>query len=617
VIGQTTILRYPCILLLIATVTGCNLFPKGSDSQPEPDNGASPQSPAMALTEDEYNNSVRDLFSLPLEVDDWPELPASEAAGKNTAGTRWPWRFPVEEGVDGYVGMALGQPPSPTKIEEFQKAAGYFSQYALVSETFFTCKNFDGIGDEEQKICAWKSLWRFAQRAYRRTIDNEEEGRLRDFFDGSWSSAEPLEAVIAVVSGILQSPSFIYRIETTSRDANASETVSLNHWELAAKLSYFLWDSIPDRELFAAAASCDNAHETAVPGACQLDSRQEVALQAKRMLADPRARTTVLKFHKQWLEIEEIRNVLPARRAYGPLFGILANEGDNTMDDATWPSIVQALHLSWEKEAELFIEKNIFDGSGKLSVLLSDNHGYFSAITAPIYGDGVKVLPGERIKVPGLEGVLKGAENLELQPAEFPKEERAGVLTLPAILAVQSHPVHPASILRGVFINKRLLCRSFGQPPAEAFGKEPSDSVAAESTNRNRVSAITSPSPCSSCHTFIDPPGFAFENYDSVGRYRKDDNGFSVDATGEMVIDGKTVSFSNGVELAIALSRSTEVRDCYVRQWASYAVGSKLSADDPGLLQIKESFNANDNILDLLVNIASSGLFRSKKGGDE
>ena len=439
--------------------------------------------------------------------------------------------------------------------------------------------------------------------------------RFQAFFDQSWANAKPQDAILAVVSGVLQSPRFIFRVERKAEGDDASQPGSLDHWDLAAKLAFFLWNSIPDRELFAAAATCDQvlagAHQ------CKLDSPQEIAEQARRMLADPRAKPAVLKFHQQWLEIENIQDKIPARRAYGPLFGVPTTEGDDTTDDATWPTIVQALHLSWEKEAELFITKNIFDGNGKLSTLMSDHHGFFSEASKPIFGDGAKVIPGQSVQVKGVAGVLKKAEDLTLQAAEFPPTERAGVLTLPAVLAMQSHPVHPASVLRGVFINKRFLCREFGQPPAEAFGQEPSDSINAESTNRQRVSKITGPAPCASCHQSIDPPGFAFEHYDSVGQYRTMDNGVAVDAVGDMVIDGQSIQFKNGVELANALSMSSDVRECYARQWASYAVGTKLMADDPGLTPIVESFQQNDNIRDLLVTIASSGLFRKKKGSDQ
>ena len=162
---------------------------------------------------------------------------------------------------------------------------------------------------------------------------------------------------------------------------------------------------------------------------------------------------------------------------------------------------------------------------------------------------------------------------------------------------------------------ERLLCTELGSPPPGAEGAAPPDSVEAETTNRARTESATSPSSCVGCHNLLNPPGFAFENFDALGRWRGADNGIAVDATGrfspgwgeaDIVFDGPT-------DLAQQLAAHPVVRDCYALRWTEYAVGAVLGEAHPSVIEVQEAFRADDDVLGLLQNIAMSPMFRHRQ----
>jgi hypothetical protein len=221
--------------------------------------GATPEVPPIALTPTEYNNTVRDLLGMPMDPSDWPDAPDIAAQMAPPKGEQaglfgsapvefapCPYRFPEEAGVEGFEGMADGQEPSPYRIEELQKAGVLFGAFTLVSPSFFTCENWASASSEEQQTCGWSSLSRFVQRAWRRPITEDETQRLQTFWDSQLQQGTPEEAVVLTAAAILQSPSFLYRIEGADRKKRRNWVVPLNDWEMASRLSCFLWDSMPD-----------------------------------------------------------------------------------------------------------------------------------------------------------------------------------------------------------------------------------------------------------------------------------------------------------------------------------------------------------------------------------
>ena len=570
----------------------------------------------LALTPAEYNNTIADLFGFSRDGDRWPARPAladrisprrEPSKGVFTPPPPppvWPWRFPSEAGSDGFEGIAEGQAPSSYQVEELHLAAMHFASFALESPTFFDCDGWASRPAAEQAACAWASLDRFARRAYRRPLDAGETRRLEQFWQGN-AAAGPLdEAVALTVAGILQSPTFHFRIEPR-RPADIGADRPRSRWELASRLSYFLWDSMPDDALFAAAA------------AGELDTRAGLEAQARRMLDDPKARPALVRFHHQWLGTGDVLLVAPARRAFGPLFGIEAELATARDDDVEWPAIMGPVRHSMKIETELFVERTVFDGAGTFTALMTDHHGYLSDATAPIYGEGAKRVEGPEVTrtIDLVVASIGRRKPLTLYPASFPPEERAGLLTLPSVLALGAYAVQPGPIPRGVRVLERLACMHLGTPVQGAETALPPDTLTAESTNRERTAAATRPGTCNTCHRTINPPGFAFEHYDAIGRWRSHDNGQAVDASGSLALaGGERITFADGVDFARQLAASDRVRDCYVLHWTRYALGERLDAAAPGLDALQAGFRTDDSIKTLLVSIAASDLFRRRPG---
>ena len=364
---------------------------------------------------------------------------------------------------------------------------------------------------------------------------------------------------------------------------------------------------MPDDALFAAAE------------AGRLATRAEVERQARRMLDDPKARPAIVRFHHQWLGTDDVLLIALARRAFGPLFGIAPQIRTASDDDLEWPAIMGPVRHSMKYETELFVEQAIFDGAGTFTALMTDNQGYLSEATAPIYGDGATRIPERPSVTKPIELVVASIgreKTLTLHPASFPETERAGVLTLPSVLALGAYAVQPGPILRGVRVLERIACMPLGEPVEGAEAALPPDTLTADRTNRERTAAATSSRICATCHDRINPPGFAFEHYDAIGRWRAEDNGQPVDASGSFrLAGGEEIAFADGVDLARKLARSDRVRDCYVLHWTRYALGDHVGDDVSGIGELQARFRADDSIKNLLIAIAGSELFRTNAAG--
>ena len=605
----------PFAAMILTTALGCVAWlPASAAGQGGGGSTESAGAAPLALTPAEYNNTIADLLGFPRDGERWPARPAlAESLSPRREASKgvflppppppvWPWRFPAEPGSEGFEGIVQGQSPSSYQVEELHLAAMHFASFALLSPTFFTCDEWAALPADEQEACAWTSIERFTRGAYRRPIPDEERARLESFWQANLAAGPRDVAVALTVAGVLQAPAFHFRVES-KRDATGGPS----QWELASRLSYFLWDSMPDEALFEAAESG------------RLDTRERIEEQARRMLDDPKARPAVVRFHHQWLGTDQVLLVAPARRAFGPLFGITPGIETASDDDLEWPAIMGPVRHSMRLETELFVERAVFDGAGTFTALMTDNHGYMSYATEPIYGDGAtRTEDGPPVTRP-IELVVASigrTKQLTLYPAEFPSSERAGVLTLPSVLALGAYAVQPGPILRGKRVLERIACMDMGTPIQGAEAALPPDTLAAERTNRQRTAAATSPATCDTCHRLINPPGFAFEHYDAIGRWRAEDNGQPVDASGSLTLaGGEEISFTDGIDLARQLAASDRVRDCYTLHWTRYGVGSQLEATAPGLEALQAGFREHDSIKDLLVSIVGSDLFRGRATG--
>lgn len=569
--------------------------------------------PSHRLTPTEYNYTVRDLMGYaPGSEDriggdeDWDE---EEEEGGIAA---WPWIFPAEVEIHGFEGHEDGQIASPYLIEQYQAAAVHFSTLMMDAPAFWTCSP-DQVDGDRLRTCARDSVVKLGHRAYRRPMTEGEQQRLVRFFEQSADQHGVRDGARLAVQGLLMSPQFLYRLEPKPSDGKKPD--KLDDFALANRLSYFLWDSMPDPQLFEAAANG------------KLRKRKHVEAEVARMLDDPRARQAVVRFHEQWLDIDAVYSVTADLDKYMPVY--LPGVGDDIdpEESALFQEEVEEMWSSWligartgmVKEAQLFVEKTVFEGGGDLNALLTDNHGYVTYMDNDVMGGGTADIYGvtedDLFSGPIYEQSLDdGNLGFELRhvPAEFPADQRSGVLTLGAVLAGRAHPVHPAPVLRGVFVLERLACVHLGQPPDSAAGQAPADTLDAEATNRARLEAVTTAPECIACHQQINPVGFAFENYDSLGGWRTEDNGQAVDASGQLVLGGEQLGrFTNASELGGLLAKSDAVHDCYSLNWMRYALGREVDPNDPHLKAVQQRFReTNGDVLDLVTEIAVSDQFR-------
>ena len=595
-------LRLALALALSPLVAGCG---KG-----EPQRALDPGQAALRrLTPTEYNNSIRDLFGH-RSADDWFEGSAFDLDEEDLeeAGAPWPQTLPPEVKIHGFEGHRAGQVASPYLAERYQAVAAHFGALAPYAPRFWMC-DVDALDAAAAEACAKDSVIRFASRAYRRDLTAKERTELTAFADANLDEAGLVDGVALSVAGVLSAPQFLYLAEPSDGDSA--------DWEMASRLSYFLYDSLPDAVLFEAASQG------------QLKTAAQVEVQVRRMLGDWRAREAVVHFHRQWLDLDAVFATRPDFETYMPLYMPDAEpEGDDELQDfeELWSGALIGLRLGMVREAELFVERTIFDGAGTLDKLLTDHHGFVTELedspydlsTADLYG-----IPDTQVSDQVEEEFSVDDGNLgfdvRLRVATFPPEERSGVLTQGAVLTSLAHPVHPAPVLRGVFVLERMTCQSMGQPPDGAEGAAPPDAPDAEATNRLRLEAATADLVCSACHDRINPVGFAFEHYDSVGGWRDLDNGQPVDATGSLTLAGEpTRTFANAADLGRVLAQSRTVHDCYALNWTRYALGRELTADDDAALtDIQDRFwQSGGDVPELLVTIATSPLFRAQTPTD-
>ncbi len=580
--------------------------------------GATPDIPPIALTPVEYNNTVRDLLGMPDDGEDWPPAPAVAERLSPPRGVQsglfegapnipppWPWVLPEEAGVDDFEGMAEGQAPSAYQLEELQKAAVHFGAYTLVSPSFHTCADWSQLPTSTQESCAWSDLERFASRAWRRPLTESETQRLTDFWNQNLSNGDLDEAIALTAAGVLQAPQFLYRIERGEDTKREKGRVRLTEWEVASRLSYLLWDSMPDQALFV--ATLDG----------ELSKTKGIREQTRRMLEDPRAEAAIVHFHTQWLGTDRVHGIAPARHIFGPRYDLSPYPALGTTGDEDWPRVLGPARASMDAETQLFVSQTLFHGVGTLEALLSDHHGYLSESTAPVYGPDVTPLSGESFTWDFSYIAASGPtdDTLTLTPTTFPPSQRAGLLTMPSVLSIGAHPVHPSPILRGVRILERVTCADLGVPPPGAEGTAPPDIEEALATNRERTENVTSPPSCAVCHDTINPAGFAFEHYDAMGAWRDTDNGQPIDASGALRLGEDTLRFNDGVDLAKQLATHDQVRDCYATRWTDYALGTTVDPTDPDVAQILKDFRKNDNVLDLIEAITTSELFRYRTLG--
>jgi hypothetical protein len=460
----------------------------------------------------------------------------------------------------GFENRAALLNPSPALVEQWGDAAIDAGLKASVSlAAIVPCAPKTAA---EEKTCGATFVEQFGARAFRRPLTTEEKADYGAFFEGERASSDFKGAVQLTTEVMLQSPQFLYRIELGDAATAAPDRIGLTQHEVASRLSYLLWGSMPDKALFDAAAA---------GGLADAAAREA---QARRMMTDPRAGAMMVEFHRQWLDLDRLDK--------------------EPKDAATYPKYNDALRGAIREESNRFVQKVMWQGPGTIAAFLTSTDAQVNAPLAALYGVAAPMS-------------TSGWGDVTLDPMQ-----RAGFLTRANFLASRAHALEGSPPLRAVFIRDRLLCMSPLAPPADANLSEPKATAGtAAMTNRQLFEARIAPATCKGCHTIINPMGYGLENYDAVGAYRTTDDGLPVDASGS--IGGTDVDgpFNGGVELSKKLAQSKTVQTCVAQNWFQYALGRDLGTEDScrmAKLNLALS-DAGGDVRELLVALVKSPEF--------
>ena len=491
-------------------------------------------SPMRRLTRDEYNNSVAALLGD-------TSAPADAFAPDSQVGI--------------FDNSAEAQTVPVLLADQYLDAAEQVARNVPDIRALVGCDVSGAMG----RSCVSSFITKFGRRAYRRPLSAEEASGMLDVFTQVSAASDPQTGVRGVLTAFLSSPNFLFRPEFGGATSIVPGAKQTGPYELAARLASLLWASAPDDVLLDAAASG------------KLASPADVAVQAKRMLSDPRAHGALRSFYEQWLGL--------------PLLETVAK------DSTAYPLWNEDLRAAMHEETGRFIDHVLWEDDALLRTLFTANYSFLNGPLAKLYG-----APAPRDAAAFTRTMLD-------------PNQRSGVLTQPSLMAVFASPSASSPIKRGKLVRVRLLCQDLPDPPANVPPPpEPKQGV----STRERFAMHTDNPACSGCHKLIDGLGFGLEHYDGIGAYRDVDQGVAVDASGLLNatrdIDGP---YSGGPELAERLAEGDDLRDCVPRQWLRYALARRESDEDACSLDtLQRAFARTDgDMYELMVALTQTDAF--------
>jgi hypothetical protein len=446
--------------------------------------------------------------------------------------------FPPDDRSVGYergtsVSKAWDQATTDAAIE----VAGYVVAHL---------KELAGVGDDapDREPKLHEFCRRFAERAFRRPLTDEQK---TVFIDRQFKATRNADAAVKrIMLLVLKSPRFLYRELGNGRP---------DGYDVASRLSFGLWDSLPDQPLLDAAA------------AGQLSAREQVVRQAERMVGDLRARSKLREFFLQWLKVDQAPDIAKDPRQYPQYNELIGSDLRTSLD--------------------LFLEDVIASEAADFRQLLRADYVYLNGRLAQLYGANL-------------------SPNATFQKVNLDPGERAGILTHPYLMTSFAYTASSSPIHRGVFLARSVLGRVL-RPPPEAVAPLAAD-LHPELTTRQRVTLQTRPESCQSCHGMINSLGFTLEHFDAVGRYRNEEKGRPIDMSGSYETrSGELVHFEGIRELAEFLAGSGEAHTAIVQQLFHYLVKQPVRAYGQTLPDLKRFFTAHDfNLHKLMVEIMAT-----------
>ncbi len=405
----------------------------------------------------------------------------------------------------------------------------------------------------------------FATRAYRREITDDELQRLRDLGRQAFQNGNNLdESIQLVLKAILVSPHFLFRVELDENPEDAKKIRRVGGYELATRLSYFLWSTMPDEEL------------TRLAKSNELQDDKVLAAQVKRMLADERSSAFIENFAGQWLQTRFLEGVTP--------------------DPTIFPEYTPALRESMRRETLMFVEAILREDRSIVELIDSD----------------FTFLDERLAKHYGIENV-KGNTFRRVDLGDTP---RGGVLTQASVLTLTSYPTRTSPVLRGKWILEKILGIPPPPPPPDVEELSEEKQAIEAASLRERLEKHREDPNCGVCHSKLDPLGFAFENYDAIGRWRDSDGRFLVDASA-VLPDGSKFEGPGGFK-KILIDRRREFCRALAEQVLTYALGRGLEYYDRCAVDeiVDKAAESGYKMSEMILAVVHTDPFRMRRGGD-
>jgi hypothetical protein len=514
-----------------------------------PGNDTVAKAPAVTLrrlTHSQYNNTVRDLL------------------GDQTAPAR---QFPPEDFVNGFTDQYDAQNVSPLLEEAYSAAAE-----KLAANAFRGGDTRGLIPCKPSPACRDQFIRSFGMRAFRRPLDSGELKRYHTLFG---TERDFLRSAQLVVEAMLQSPNFLFRMEDAANP-------KWKPYATASRLSYALWDTMPDAELMDAGARGD------------LSTPAGVEKTARRLLQDPRARQALDEFVAQWLRFDRVLTTSRDRRRY--------------------PKFSRETAIAMTEEARQFIADLVWNDRDFMDAFTAD-YGMVNADLASIYGMPAPAREYERVQFPADSG-------------------RAGLVGQALFLALSAKPEDTSLTGRGLFVREQFLCQHVPPPPATVNTNLPPSTEAHPQTNRERMLEHVNNPVCATCHNLIDPIGFGLEKFDAVGAKRDKykllfQSGYHGEGkrqppkSVELPLDTKgwiagipDSQFSSPRELGEVLARTPQCQECVVKQYFRYLAGRMESPADAAVIRraVDDFQNSRFRFREAIISLVCAREFPGEEG---
>ena len=505
-----------------------------------------------------------------LHADDPLEVTATVSAGPHTVGISFPRETWEEEGVlqprqTGFA-LAINEMPDGNPALGSVRITGPL-RVAGPGDTpsrrrIFTCRPDPAAPASEAEACAREILGALARRAYRRPVDEGDVATLLEFYE--WGRAEGgfEKGIQFALERLLADPDFLYRVERDPVDAPRGAAYPISDVELASRLSFFLWSSIPDDELLAAA---ENGTLSDPP---VLDA------QVRRMLADPRSQAMVDNFAGQWLYLRNMGGVYP--------------------DPNVFPEFDENLREAFTRETELFIGNQLRADASVLELLAAD-YTWVNQRLAEHYG--IQNVYGSRFRRVALDGARRG-----------------GLLGHGSVMTVTSYPNRTSPVLRGKWVLENLLGAPPPEPPPDIPALEERNEDGEPVSMREAMVQHRENPACSVCHAPMDPIGFALQNYDAIGGWRDvNEGGTPVDATG-VLPDGSRFEGRAGLS-GLLLARPDDFVGTVTEKLLTYALGRGMEHYDAPTVRkiVRRAAGEDYRWSSIILGIVNSAPFQMRR----